>query len=274
MTTHFLTVPGGRIAYADTGGPGPLVVCTPGLGDDRSMYRHVTPLLTAAGYRVVGVDLRGQGESTAVWDDYGTEAIAGDLRALVRELAAGPAVLVANSFTGGAAVVTAVDEPALVRAVVLNDSFVRTFPKTAKIKAGEYLIGRSVAAWLYYWDSLYPTRKPADHAAVRAALKDRLREPGRMAAIKGMLAAGQRPCEERLPRLAVPVQVVMGTKDPVFPPDPRIEAEWIAAHTGGRVAMIEGAGHYPMAEFPQQTAELMLPFLAEVCQDVTYGGAR
>ena len=30
MTTQFLTREGGRIAYDDTGGAGPLVVCLPG----------------------------------------------------------------------------------------------------------------------------------------------------------------------------------------------------------------------------------------------------
>src|ERR1700738_2877799 len=96
LTTQFLEIDGGRIAYDDTafGGAGldpaaadrPLVVCNPGLGGTRASYRHLRPLLTAAGYRVVTMDLRGEGESTAAWDDYSTPAMAADLLALVRRL--------------------------------------------------------------------------------------------------------------------------------------------------------------------------------------------
>ena len=32
----------------------------------------------------------------------------------------------------------------------------------------------------------------------------------------------------------------------------------------GRLAMVDGAGHYPHVQFPQQTLAVVLPFLAEV----------
>ena len=63
LTTRFLELDGGRIAYDDTAfentsfdgaaldpaaSDRPLVVCTPGLGDTRASYRHLRPLLTAA----------------------------------------------------------------------------------------------------------------------------------------------------------------------------------------------------------------------------------
>src|SRR5258708_8045411 len=68
-STRYLEVPGGRLAYDDTG-TGPLVVCLPGLGDLRASYRFLAPRLVAAGYRVVPMDLRGLGESSTGWPDY------------------------------------------------------------------------------------------------------------------------------------------------------------------------------------------------------------
>src|SRR5258706_7539642 len=56
-STRYLEVPGGRLAYDDTG-TGPLVVCLPGLGDLRASYRFLAPRLVAAGDRVVTIDLR------------------------------------------------------------------------------------------------------------------------------------------------------------------------------------------------------------------------
>ena len=51
MTTSYLDRGEGRIAY-DVQGSGPLVVCAPGMGDLRSVYRFFAPALVAAGYRV------------------------------------------------------------------------------------------------------------------------------------------------------------------------------------------------------------------------------
>lgn len=49
-TTKFLDRPGGRIAYDDSGGAGPLVICAPSLGDLRQEYRFLTPQLVATGF--------------------------------------------------------------------------------------------------------------------------------------------------------------------------------------------------------------------------------
>lgn len=48
-------------------------------------------------------------------------------------------------------------------------------------------------------------------------------------------------------------------KDPDF--DPRAEGEYIAGQTGGELALIEGAGHYPQTEMPEKTAPLVIDFL-------------
>src|SRR4029453_11469291 len=79
METKFLDVPGGRLAY-DVSGPqdAPLVICTPGMGDSRKVYRFLAPRLAAAGYRVATLDLRGQGESSVGWDDYRSAAASAD----------------------------------------------------------------------------------------------------------------------------------------------------------------------------------------------------
>jgi pimeloyl-ACP methyl ester carboxylesterase len=54
--------------------------------------------------------------------------------------------------------------------------------------------------------------------------------------------------------------VAMGTKDPDWP-DPTAEARFIAEKTGGQLALIEGAGHYPQMEMPDQTIPAILKFL-------------
>src|SRR3712207_1811225 len=88
--TRFLDLPDGRLAYDETGDPaGPLVICSPGLGDLRSTFRGLAERLAAAGARVVTVDLRGHGESSTGWPDHSPAAVAGDLAALARHLTGG-----------------------------------------------------------------------------------------------------------------------------------------------------------------------------------------
>jgi pimeloyl-ACP methyl ester carboxylesterase len=247
----------GSLAYDDSGS-GPLVVCLPGMGDNRTTYRHLAPLLVAAGHRVVTLDPRGQGESDAVWPDYSPEALGADLLELLRHLDAGPALLVANSYTGATAVWAAAQAPAAFSGLALIAPFAREMPKpNAALRLAVAAVSRFRPLWLMYWSGLFKTRKPADFAAARALLSRQLAEPGRMAAMRAMMGADVAVAEARFPEVRTPALVVMGTRDPDFP-DPRAEAELVAGRLGGRVIMIDGAGHYPQAEYPAETAEAVL----------------
>ncbi len=117
------------------------------------------------------------------------------------------------------------------------------------------------AAWGAYYASLYPTRKPADFAAYKAALVANLKEPGRMAALQAMMRTDRNDVEPRLGAIRAPALVVMGSRDPDFD-DPAGEAATMAGLVHGTVAMIDGAGHYPHAEMPEATAAAILAFLA------------
>ena len=97
----------------------PLVVCSPAMGDVRDVYNPLAQALCAAGFRVVTVDLRGHGDSSAAFGSYGDEATAGDLIALIEELDAGPALLVGASMSGASAVIAAGRRPDLVSGLVL-----------------------------------------------------------------------------------------------------------------------------------------------------------
>ena len=261
--TRFLAVEGGRIAYDDSGGPGPLIVAIPGMGDLRSEYRLLRPALVQAGYRVVTMDVRGHGETSAHWPDYSAHAVGRDALALITQLHAGPAVIMGNSFAAGSALWAAHDAPADVRAVVLFGPIVRDqrtswFGKLAlrAAFAGPW----RVRAWISYWDSLFPTRKPADHDAARRALTRNLREPGRMAALSAMIGLSKADTAAILPLNRVPALIVMGTRDPDFT-DAVAEARVLAAELHAECLLVDGAGHYPQAEMPEQVMPTLRSFL-------------
>jgi pimeloyl-ACP methyl ester carboxylesterase len=262
METKFLPRGNERIAYDLQGERGPLIICVPGMGDLRAEYRFLAPSLVAAGYRVATLDVRGHGESSTGWDDYSAAAVGSDIVALVQELG-GPAFLVGTSMGAGAAVWAAAEAPASVTGVVLIGPFVRDIPINVFMRGMLKVLfappwGR--AAWTLYYKSLYPSAQPADFSEYRARLGANLREPGRLQALRAMLAASKADCEARLPSVKAPALVVMGSRDPDFK-DPLAEAERVARSLRGAVYVADGAGHYPHAEQPAPTATRIVEFL-------------
>jgi pimeloyl-ACP methyl ester carboxylesterase len=265
-TTRFLTVGEGRVAYDDTGGPGQLVLAIPGMGDLRSEYRALRPLLQQAGYRVVTMDVRGHGETSARWSDYSAHAVGSDALALIEHLGAGQAVVLGNSFAAGSALWAAHDAPARVRGVVLLGPIARDGEPSLVARAAVSLGFAGpwrVAFWMTYWNSLFPTRKPADHAEAKAALAANLREPGRMDALRTMVGLSKADTEAIVAGSRVPALVVMGTRDPDFP-DAAGEARWLGRALGTEPLIVEGAGHYPHLEMPERLASPLLAFMSRV----------
>jgi pimeloyl-ACP methyl ester carboxylesterase len=210
----------------------------------------------------------------------GTEAIsrtdvAGDLLALIRHLG-GPAVIVGHSISGGAATIAAAMEPELVSGIVEINPFTRTQKVSlgGLVRIRRYRRGllrlmgtqmlRSLSLWLRYLDVAYPA-KPADYDDYMAALAAKLREPGRMAEFMKTGKSTPADAGAQLPNISCPALVVMGTLDPDFA-DPGAEGDAIIAAMPsglGTVAMVNGAGHYPHAQSPDEVAALVIPFLKE-----------
>ncbi|MFJ9611884.1 alpha/beta fold hydrolase [Kitasatospora sp. NPDC101176] len=267
-STQYLDVPGGRIAYDDTRqGDGAPVVLLPGMLDTRAAYRHLHPLLTAAGHRVITMDLRGFGESSIVWDDYSPAAIATDVLALLNHLGIERAVLVGNSYTGATVVKVAGDAPQRVAGIALIDAFVENPPANALMRGVVRAMGALIVHWPAFWGFYhrklaFPGARPADFDAYVDGLVAAMRTPGRRTATRGHVSGDSAPIGWTA-AVRCPALVVMGGKDPDFP-DPEAVADRQTAALGARKVMIEGSGHYPMADAPEATADALLPFLAEL----------
>ncbi|MBT3150019.1 alpha/beta hydrolase [Streptomyces sp. CHD11] len=270
---EFVSVPGGTIAY-ETAGAGPLVVLAHGMGDSRAAYRFVLPRLVAAGYLVVAVDLRGCGESSAQWPSCSRTDIAGDLLAVIRHIDSGPAVLVGHSISGGAATIAAAQDAGLVKGIIELCPFTRAQSiKLGDLRSKSYRTGAfrllgaglfgSVALWFRYLDHAYPGSKPADWTDRLARIKAMLGEPGRMRAMQKMGRSAPTDAGAQLGNVRCPALIVQGSLDPDWV-DPRAEGEAIVAAMPagvGELAVVEGAGHYPHDQCPEETVSLMLAFL-------------
>lgn len=257
----------GRIAY-DLQGPddAPLVIITPGMGDLRQVFRfNVQPLLDA-GYRVATMDLRGQGDSDTTFDRFEDFAAASDIIALVEHLG-GPALLYANSMSSAAAVVVGGQRPDLVAGLVLTGAFIRNQPTSKAMDALMRVALKrpwGLAAWMSYYAGLYKTRKPADFADYKRTLRASMKRPGHWKAFQTLVSQlTHAEVEPYADQVKAPALVVMGTKDPDFK-DPSAEAKFVAERLRGEALLVNGAGHYPMAEFP----EVVNPHVVEFARAV------
>lgn len=265
MLTQYLALPSGKIAFDDQG-VGPLILCVPAGGDVRSEYRFLAPRLIAAGYRVVTMDLRGQGESTAKWPSYTATDIGRDMLALLQHLNAGPATIIATSKPVQSAVWLAVEAPELTNALILSGGYAHAQPAwRAQLMAGTLLAPPwGNALYASFFPTLYPTSRPPDFDEHFNKVKTMLREPGRLRAMRRIFSDNGAEADARVEQVQVPVLVVMGSRDPDFK-QPEQEAHDFATRfhaTQAKVVIIEGAGHHPQAEMPEQTANYFLHFLA------------
>ncbi len=262
--TRWLELPDGQLAYDDTG-EGPLVVATPAMLDLRSELRFLAPQLVEAGFRVVTVDQRGMGETSGRWPQYGSTPLAHDLIALIRHLDCGPAVIYGTSNGAAAGVYVAAEHPELVRGLVLAAPFVRD-GKMSWIQRRLTDIMRLPFLTLPIYLSYYPKWEPrqprvADFDQHLARLRTNLREPDRRGVIRAYtFGQSHREAEGRLDRVSVPSLVIMGTED-IDWRDPEAEARWIAERLGSELLLLDGAGHHPHVEYPNEIAEAVMSFV-------------
>jgi pimeloyl-ACP methyl ester carboxylesterase len=258
---QFLSSPEGRIAY-EVSGEGPLVVCVPGMGDLRRVYRFVVRDLLESNFRVATMDLRGHGDSDATFSRYDDVATGEDILAVIKHLG-GPATIIGNSMGAGAAVWAAAEKPELVESLVLIGPFVRDVPMPAVLK----LLFRTALrrpwgrfAWRSYFRTLYPGRKPDGFRKHVAEIDASLSRPDHWKAFVRTTRTSHAPAEARLGDVKARALVVMGEKDPDFP-NSAAEAALLGQKLGCDVLLVPQAGHYPQAEYPEVVSPAIIGFL-------------
>lgn len=269
MTVSFVETDGGKLAV-EVEGEGPLVICSPAMGDTRDAFAPFAAHLVACGHRVARVDLRGHGDSTARFNHYGDEASADDLLTVIEALGGGSAVLAGASMSAAAVVIAAARRPEKVGGLVLIGPFLRN----GSGKMMRWTLHAALARpwgptiWRYYATKLWPGL--GDRASERAATTTSLlTRPGRWAAFHATTATDHSVVALWIGRVQAPVLVVMGDADPDWK-DPLAEAKWVASNfIDVETITVPGAGHAPMLERP----EIVNPAMSKFLERVRLGGA-
>lgn len=251
----------GSIAV-DVTGSGPLVVCVPGMGESKASFRHLTPLLVNAGYRVAVMDLRGHGDSSTEFSTYDDSAAASDIIELIDALEGAPATIIGNSMGAAAAVLVAAQRPEIVNRLVLIGPFLRDHSSQLVQLLMRAALSKPWGPWVWrsYYRSLFGQTVPPDHDEHTRSTLELLRRPGRWKAFQKTSQTSHSHAEASLPKVSAPTLVIMGEVDRDFK-DPESEAKWAAETLHGEYRMMLGAGHYPMGEQPKAVFTHLLPFL-------------
>jgi non-heme chloroperoxidase len=251
---------GAEIAYVDQGDPDdPALVLLHGLSDSSWSFAGIVPRLT--GVRSVAVDLRGHGSSSAPASGYRPEDLADDVVALMDHLRIDRATIVGHSLGSMVARAFALRYASRVGRLVL----VATIAAPVNEAAAE--LGAAVAEFTdpvpedFVREFQVSTSAEAvPEGYFERVISESLRLPANVwrEAVAGIVSADD---SGRLGEITVPTLLVWGDRDAWFP---REEQDRVtAAIPGARLAVLEGAGHAPHWERPDDVAAVLADFLHE-----------
>ena len=238
----------------------------PGYTGSKEDYAPVLPFLGEAGWDALAYSQRGQGGSAAPagLGAYGMSDFVGDLIAVAEAWAGttGRVHLVGHSFGGIVARAAVVKRPDLFASVTL------------------FCSGRAVYDWMNTLPILdpLPTGPGARQQVLRTYFPDmNFDEPGvgwaEFQRIRALDTASEnlvgiarilsqlRPDTPALAATGVPVHVLYGDQDEIWPPSWYAEE---AADLGARESIIRGGAHSAQLQFPRQWAEFASSYWADV----------
>lgn len=109
-----------QLFFTDEGAGDPPILFVHGFSCDSHDWSWQIPHFVS-GHRVIAVDIRGHGRSSAPDKGYEPRQFAADIAALLRRLNTGPVVAIGHSLGGAIVSALAVEDPDLVQAVVSVD---------------------------------------------------------------------------------------------------------------------------------------------------------
>ncbi|MFV9505216.1 MAG: alpha/beta fold hydrolase [Oscillochloridaceae bacterium umkhey_bin13] len=274
IVSRFVTVGGYKLHMLEAG-QGPVVLLLHGFAGSAEDWRRSLSALAARGYRAIALDLLGFGRSAKPADaPYGLELMTTLLVGLLDQLELAQVHLIAHSMGGKYALALAVNHPHRVSRLVLTatDGFVAASPMVGL--GGNPVFGASIL-WIAARPAITRAMLGASFAdPVRYVTPDVITR-GREAllgpenrralvALSRRYAAsdlGQTGLRARLGELRLPILLIWGAEDRVFPADP-VARTAAASLPHAHLLIIPNCGHFPQIEAERQWVGVVLGFLA------------
>jgi pimeloyl-ACP methyl ester carboxylesterase len=277
--TGFLERDGVRIAWERYGDGSPTILLLPTWSIINSRFWKAQIPYLARQFRVVTFDGRGNGRSdrpTTV-DRYTTEAFADDALAVLEATGTPTAVIVSLSMGARWALVLAARHPERVSGAMFIGPSVQLAARSADREAAIAAFNAELPAYegwakynRHYWRRDYPdflefffgecfaephSTKPIEDCVGWGLETD----PATLLLIEDAKGLGEGGATEALARaIRCPVLVVHGSDDRVIP---LTVGKRLATLTRGRLVVLDGSGHIPLAREPVKTNLLIRDFV-------------
>jgi pimeloyl-ACP methyl ester carboxylesterase len=288
LHSEFLDV--GRLRLHHTyGGRGSPVVFIHGLGSSGYMEWRKNLETVASRHRVFAPDLPGYGRTDKPRARYTIPYFARFIERYMDDRRLRSAVIVGTSLGGRVALEVALEQPGLASKLVLVNTLGLGRPKVrmAQVAYGLVSLPRVGEAVMGFtrdalrWASPKMIRRVAGrYAGVSTDLErtmddtylENLREmyaadefrSAYLSTVRGLinpraLLGGQHDVTRRLNELTIPVQLIWGADDPLFPVAQAERANSLIERS--KLTVIAGAGHTPQAERPEEFNRVLQQFL-------------
>jgi pimeloyl-ACP methyl ester carboxylesterase len=272
------------------GGHGSPVVFIHGLGSSGYMEWRFNLEPAALNHRVFAPDLPGYGRTEKPRVRYTIKYFADFVARYMESRGLHSAAVVGASLGGRIALEIALQHPDLVRRLVLVNALGlgRPRPQMAQMAYGLVTVPHVGEAVMRFtrsalrWAPPRTIRRVAGRFAGSSTDLEKVMDDGYLEDLREMyetqdfhdaylstvrslihpraLMGGEHDVSARLKELAMPVQLIWGADDPLFPVEHATRAHAVIA--GSRLAVIEGAGHTPQAERPDDFNRILDDFLS------------
>ncbi len=263
-----------RLAYRDHG-TGPAILLLHGFGASSYTWRHVEPALTASGYRVITLDLKGFGLSEKPFDDrYSIFDQAALVSQFIDQIGLKKVTVVGHSLGGGVALVLALEkDPAKrkrITRLVLIDSiaYAQKIPIAFSIlrtpvlgEVSSRLVPLEVQTRIalklaYYDDSKFDSRDVKQYAG---PLKDKGSRNALIQTARQILPENLPELSSRYKTIKIPALIIWCDNDKVI--KPKIGLRLNRDLPNSTFRLVGQCGHLPQEEQPEQTIKLIQNFL-------------
>lgn len=259
----YVTVPGARIFYRDTGGNGtPVILLHAATGSSR-VWDYQIPAFVAAGYRVIAFDRRGWGrteiDSAAPQHPLEIGTAAGDLLALLGQLHLDRAHVIGTAAGGFVAIDFALSYPQRLRSLVVANS-IGAVQDADYVELGRRIRPPEFAKLPPDFRELGPSYRAGNPAGTErwVQLEKMSRPPGPLAPpqpLRNLITFAM------LETIQAPTLLLTGDADLYAPPP--ILPLFAARIKGSETLVIPEAGHSAYWEQPDVFNRAVLKFLAK-----------
>ncbi|MGZ9223062.1 MAG: alpha/beta fold hydrolase [Anaerolineales bacterium] len=241
-----------QLAYARRGKGTPLVLLH-GYPLDHHLWDELVPLLDDS-FDLIVPDLRGFGESTTLDTPYTMDDYATDIAGLLEQLGIQKAAIVGHSMGGYVALAFARLYPERVSGLGLVSSQVLADPpdrKEGRYKSAADVAEKGIGGVVETMTPKFTSNEGLQKFARESM--ERQRPAAYIGALKAM--AERMDSTPLLSAFLFPVVLIHGDSDALIPIDRAREVKAALPHA--HLVEITGAGHMPMMEAKEQTAEAL-----------------